>query len=196
MFNWFLKQRARNVPISDELLKTKALYFHAKHKEKPGNFNASIGWLKKIKKRHGIRRLEICGEKLSNKPESADPFLAKFKNKIMELELTPDQIYNCDESGLFFRLLPDKTLVSSRESSAPGRKISKERVTFLACMNASGTHKLKLLVIGKSKNPRAFKNFNHKPVNYRANKSAWMTSVIFEEWFRNYFVPEVCIVLV
>ena len=62
-------------------------------------------------------------------------------------------------------------------------------------MNASGSHKLKLFVIGKSENPRAFKNFNNKPVHYRGNKNAWMTYVVFEDWFKNVFVPEVCILI-
>ncbi|VVD04997.1 unnamed protein product, partial [Leptidea sinapis] len=43
-----------------------------------------------------------------------------------------------------------------------------------------GTEK-KLMVIGKSKNPRRFKNIKKLPVTYKANKSAWMTSQLFEE---------------
>ena len=37
-------------------------------------------------------RLKICAEKLSYKPESVDPFLDQFKNKINEQQLTADQI--------------------------------------------------------------------------------------------------------
>ncbi|XP_044590927.1 tigger transposable element-derived protein 4-like [Cotesia glomerata] len=37
------------------------------------------------------------------------------------------------------------------------------------------------MVIGKSKNPRCFKNIKKLPVTYKANKSAWMTSQLFEE---------------
>ena len=40
--------------------------------------------------------------------------------------------------------------------------------------------KRKLLVIGKSKKPRCFKNIQTLPVNYKANKKAWMTSKLFE----------------
>lgn len=172
---------------------SKALYFHRKHSEKSGGFNASLGWIKKFKARHGIRRLKICGEKLSNKPQYVDTFLDKFRSKVNEMGLIPDQIYNCDESGLFYRLLPNRTLVSLKETSAPGPKASKERITFLPCTNASGTHKLKMLVIGKSANPRAFRNFKNNPVHYMSSKNAWMTSILFDEWFKSSFVPEVCI---
>jgi hypothetical protein len=50
----------------------------------------------------------------------------------------------------------------------------------------TGTVKKKLLVIGKSKNLRCFKNIKRLPVTYKANKSAWMTSTIFEEKIRKW----------
>jgi hypothetical protein len=57
--------------------------------------------------------------------------------------------------GVFYR---KKTFIHREESNAPGRKIAKDRITFMPCSNASGTHKFNLLVIGKAKNPRTFKN--------------------------------------
>jgi hypothetical protein len=43
------------------------------------------------------------------------------------------------------------------------------------------------LVIGKSLNPRCFKNINKSalPVTYRANSKAWMRSNIFIEWLQH-----------
>lgn len=180
------------MPISVEILKAKARELHNKNDE-PGGFNASNGWFANFKKRHGIRMLKICGEKLSNKAILVDPFIKKFQEKVEELGLKPDQIYNADETGLFFKVMPNKTLVSFKETTAPGRKVSKERLTFLACTNASGMHKVKPFLIGKALNPRAFKGFQSNPVVYKANKNAWMTLSLFEEWFHHTFVPEVCI---
>ncbi|XP_054087866.1 jerky protein homolog-like [Zeugodacus cucurbitae] len=107
-----------------------------------------------------------------------------------ELELCNDQLYNADESGLFWKLLPEKTYVSSMEKRAPGVKSEKQRITFLCCSNATGSHKLKLLVIGKVKNPRSFRNFQC-PTDYKSSKSAWMTSAVFKEWFHESFVTQV-----
>lgn len=196
LYDWFMKKRADNVPVSSEVLVKKAKMLHNSIKEHSGEFRGSSGWITNFKKRHGIRVLKITGEKLSNVPESVPPFLLKFENKVREKDLKPEQIYNADESGLFWKLLPAKTMVHFKERSAPGRKTSKQRITFLACTNATGSHKLKPLVIGKAKKPRAFKNFGNIPVVYKANRNAWMTLVMFEEWMQNNFVPEVTLLSV
>jgi hypothetical protein len=52
----------------------------------------------------------------------------------------------------FFRLTPDKKLKFKGEKCV-GSELSKDCITVL-CANADGTEKRKLLVIGKSKNPR------------------------------------------
>ncbi|XP_053960459.1 jerky protein homolog-like [Anastrepha ludens] len=87
-------------------------------------------------------------------------------------------------------LLPEKTYASSLEKRAPGVKFEKQRIMFLCCSNATGSHKLKLLVIGKAKNLRCFKNFQC-PTNYKSSKFAWMASAIFKQWFHESFVPQV-----
>lgn len=194
LYRWFIKQRERNYPINALALKEKAKEIHLKLKEKDSAFNASDGWLQGFKKRFGIRLLKISGEKLSSQPQLVDPFKAILKAKIEEMGLCHDQLYNADESGLFWKILPDKSYVSSAEKSAPGMKTEKQRITFLCCANASGNHKLKLLVIGKARNPRVFKNFNC-PTEYTSSKSSWMTSTIFRDWFHKSFVPQVKIFL-
>jgi DDE superfamily endonuclease len=63
-----------------------------------------------------------------------------------------------------------------------GTKKDKERVTILLTANATGTHKLKPLFIGRSKQPRAFGKvkMNDLPhISYRNNRTAWMTMVRF-----------------
>ena len=110
-------------------------------------------------------------------------------------------------------MLPSKTLAARSEKSASGMmkqkdrasgmkkqkdrasgmKKQKDRVTLLSCANATGMNKLPLLFIGKSKNPRCFKNINKSalPVHYYNQKSAWMDSRFFLDWFHNEFVPAV-----
>uniref|UniRef100_A0A6B0TZ23 Putative tick transposon n=1 Tax=Ixodes ricinus TaxID=34613 RepID=A0A6B0TZ23_IXORI len=56
-----------------------------------------------------------------------------------------------------------------------GRKVSKERVTVLFCVNMDGSDKRRLFIIGKYKRPRCFKKRECLPVVYTANGKAWMT---------------------
>ena len=58
-----------------------------------------------------------------------------------------------------------------------GGKKSKDRITVLVGANMTGTEKLPLLVIGKSKKPRCFKGAT-APLDYTANAKAWMTGGI------------------
>lgn len=134
--------------------------------------------------------MSITGEKLSSNEAAVEPFKNLLRNKIQEMQLCHDQIYNADESGLFYKLLPQKTLAHQAEASAPGRKMSKQRITFMPCSNASGTHKMRLLVLGKSQKPRAFGNLS-LPVMYQGQKRAWVTKEILKNWFYEDFVPAV-----
>ena len=47
---------------------------------------------------------------------------------VQEKGLTPKQIYKADESGLLWKCLPQRTLVSSQEKSAPGFKKTKDMI--------------------------------------------------------------------
>lgn len=189
LYTWFLQQRKNHVPISTDILRSKARYFYEQITGK-NDFLASSGWLDKFKLRHGIRFLKVCGERISSNVDAVKPFQEKFLKIVNEMNIGPEQIYNADESALFWRVLPNTTWVHQDEKSAPGRKISKDRITFMPCCNATGTHKLPLLVIGKAQNPRAFKNCQ-LPVTYRATSRGWMTRTLFSEWFKTDFVPEV-----
>ncbi|XP_042897811.1 uncharacterized protein [Parasteatoda tepidariorum] len=64
----------------------------------------------------------------------------------------PSDIFN-DETGLFFNLLPIKTLTIKGEN-CHGGKLSKMRLTVLLCANADGSRKLTSLVIGRAEKPR------------------------------------------
>ena len=116
----------------------------------------------------------------------------KFSEIIANVNLTPEQIYNCDEIGLNYKMLPSRTLASGAEKTAPGFKTVKPKVTLLVCSNASGSHKLPLVLIGQSSKPRAFKNLSLRsfPVKYRSQKNSWMTCDIFSEWVPKEFVLE------
>ena len=67
------------------------------------------------------------------------------------------QNFNCDETGLYYRLLPHNTLAGSFEKRADGRKKSKDHVTLNACANVSGSIKLPLFSLAKQHTQGVFK---------------------------------------
>ena len=66
-------------------------------------------------------------------------------------------IFDYDETGLYFKMLLGYTLTSVN-NRPDGTKKAKDMVIINTCANASGTTKLPLLLIGKAKNPRCFRN--------------------------------------
>lgn len=90
-------------------------------------------------------------------------------------------MYNADETGLFYEMLPMKTL-DFKGKLCRGGKQSKKRVTVLLHANLDGFDKQPLLVISKSAKPRCFKGTRSLPVKYVANRCSWMTCAIFTEW--------------
>lgn len=127
VFYWFMQQREAKLPISINLLQQQGKKFHSQMcKITNCKFNASPGWVQKFQRRHGIRILKITGEKLSADVSAVAPFREQIVNKIVEMDLTLAQVYNADESGLYFRMLPTTTMVASDEREAPGKKQSKE----------------------------------------------------------------------
>ena len=66
----------------------------------------------------------------------------------------PRNVHNADETGLFFNMLPDRTLAYKGES-CHGGKHSKDRLTVLLCVNSDGSDKQVPNVIGKSPKPSA-----------------------------------------
>jgi len=93
-------------------------------------------------------------------------------------------IFKVDETGLFYRMDPNKSLTSS---DTKGKKKKKDRITVALCCNADGSEKIKPFVIGKLLNPRCFKNISVQLyMDYKANKKAWMTSFLFADFLHSF----------
>lgn len=180
LVRWLKHARAQNVPISSVTLKEKAKEIAEELNIE--DFGASNGWLERFKVRHCLSFKTICGEAAAVDVDAVDD----WKNSVLKEILSrfdASNVFNLDETGLFYRLLPDKTLSFKGEKCTSG-KASKQRVTILLGANMSGNEKLKPLVIGKSKKPRCFKNVKSLPVYYEANSKAWMTAMIWERHIR------------
>ncbi|XP_003740155.2 tigger transposable element-derived protein 2-like [Galendromus occidentalis] len=131
----------------------------------------------------------ICAKALELYPKLGGTRDFRASNGTSELS-TLEFIYNGDETGLYYRALPSRSLAARNERSAPGRKASKDRVTVMTCANATGNHRIPILLIGRSQNPRCFRGASI-PLVYRAQRKSWMSRDIFVDWYENTFTPAV-----
>jgi hypothetical protein len=136
------------------------------------NFKGSEGWLTGFKERLGLRQFTKEGEAGS---APSPEILEQYRRELQDIlrPYAPQDIWNADETGLFWKMLPSKTLARGRVA---GRKKDKARVTLLACCNSLGTEKLPLVFIHRFQRPRPMRNINYSllPVSYYWNDSAWM----------------------
>lgn len=178
VYSWFCKARNKAIPISGPLLKQKALETASSLKME--NFAASNGWLESFCRRHGITFKSICGESAEVNVDDVKDW--KTKLPWILRNYSPKDVFNADETGLYYRAMPNKTFALKNENCA-GKKAAKQRLTILLCANMEG-EKEDPLIIGKSKNPRCFKG-NHVdklPLEWIHNKKAWMTTEIMTRW--------------
>lgn len=177
LVKWFKQCRDQNVSVGGPILKEKAQAFAKSLGH--GKFRASNGWLDNFKKRNNIVFRKLCGESASVNNDVCNEWKTKLELLLKDYE--PQDVFNADETALFYKCLPDETLTFKNEK-CHGGKNSKERVTLLLAANMTGTEKLRHLFIGKSKKPRCFAGCNSFPVDYTANKKAWMNAALFAEW--------------
>ncbi|VCX35505.1 unnamed protein product [Gulo gulo] len=191
VYMWYQQKRSAGVPVRGVELQAAAERFAQCFGRT--DFKASTGWLFRFRNRHAIGNRKICGDQvLSSASENVEPFRQKLYVLIKEEKLSLAQLYSGDETDLFWKSMPENIQASRKEICLPGRKINKERLSALLCANADGTHKLKSVIIGKSKLPRSVKeDTGTLPVIYKPSKDVWFTRELFSEWFFQNFVPEV-----
>ncbi|XP_033222730.1 tigger transposable element-derived protein 4-like [Belonocnema kinseyi] len=161
---WFKQARDKKIPVSGPILQMKAQEFVSvwivltSRRLMVGCRSSNIVTTLSRRKCVGKKQLSIC-------VDSKD-------------------IFNADETTLFYGGLPNKTLAFKGEDCRSS-KLSGVRIIVLVGANSHGIVKLPLLTIGKSANPRCFKNVKTKPCEYESNNKAWMTRDIFEKWLLN-----------
>lgn len=180
LLRWFQQARNLNVPVSNSILQEKSINLALQLGV--DNFSPTIGWLTRWKNRNNIVFKKTCEEKKDADFEAAENYLNNF---IASSNYAPNDIYNADETGLYYRALTNSTF-DFKGNTVNGCKKQMQRLTILLVCNMTGTDKRRPLIIGKSKNPRCFRAVKTLPVDYYANSNAWMTSQIFTEFLRKW----------
>jgi hypothetical protein len=150
-----------------------------------GGFKASNGWLDGFKKRNNITFKTSVGEAGLVDSKIIQNYLNVVLPDLIK-DYEPRNIFNADETGLFYKAMPNKTMYY-KNLACNKVKVVKDRLSILFCSNMDGSEKLKPLVIGKSENPRCFSGINrvNLPVNYTNNRTAWMNAEIFSKFLND-----------
>ena len=110
-------------------------------------------------KRHALRSVTLHGEAGQVQASAVAKDIGILRSHLSDYDA--EHIYNIDETGLFFKLLPRRTYISASEDRKSLRGVkamkAKDRITALVCTNAMGTQKLPMAIIGTAKQPRCFK---------------------------------------
>ena len=116
----------------------------------------------------------------SNDPPSAAEFSRIFIEKFLSENLNLDNIYNADKSGISWQQLMACTPALRLEEERVSRqKESEDRVTALFCCNATGSHQIPLLTIGKLKTPQCLNNLIAEKSKDKRLKTLENLSVIY-----------------
>ncbi|KAL0035937.1 hypothetical protein WJX77_008310 [Trebouxia sp. C0004] len=208
LMQWFGQMRAKGALLSNKLVSTKALSLA--EKLQLADYKASDGWLSRFKKRHGIKLQRPHGESGAADMEGVDIAQTVVAKIIVELGFSMENVYNMDETGLYAlqsqaqqdagcwyacskRLaVPAVCWILSPKhdplvaGTVQGMKMQKDRITVAVCVNATGTDRMKLIVIHTAKRPRDFgKTWQASDfVDYFNNTKAWMNMQVFETWVR------------
>lgn len=183
LYQWCLRSE-ESIIITQEILRVKVQFFwqnllQYQDQEMP---TFSNGWLFGFQQRRSIKFRQQHGE-AGAIPVEAEQEMVEVRSALGPY--APCDTYNCDETALFWKLVPDRGLSTK---SVPGRKKEKARITGLFCCNADGSDRLPIWFVGTAKKPRAFAaagvNVNHLNMVWKSNRIAWMTAVLFEEYLR------------
>ena len=112
LYIWFWQMQEKVVPVTGPILLEKENEYHVLlYADSPKPFRASYGFQCQFCNRFGIKSLSICVEKLSADLISADEFVQNFAE--LTDGYTQDQIFNCAETGLYYKMLPGHTLTTT-----------------------------------------------------------------------------------
>uniref|UniRef100_A0A8C4KDL9 Tigger transposable element derived 4 n=1 Tax=Dromaius novaehollandiae TaxID=8790 RepID=A0A8C4KDL9_DRONO len=181
LMKWYRIAQCLNVPVNGPMLRLKANDFAQKLGH--GDFKCSNGWLDRFKSRYGlVLRARPAGAAAT---AAVDALTLWYQNVLPYYlnDYQPKNVFNVKETGLLYQMLPNNTFSFKGETCSVG-KLSREQITVVVGTNMDGSEKLPLLVIGKNRSPRCFKDVKSLPVDYEANDMAWMTPEVFEQWVR------------
>jgi len=104
---WTSQAVATGLPLTDMILQQKGLEF-ARMLNIEDQLKCANGWVYKFKQRNGLQKVNFSGEANSAPLETLPEERARLCTILAKYN--KEDIYNADETGLFFRMEPNQTL--------------------------------------------------------------------------------------
>ena len=122
-------------------------------------FKESRAWMEKYIRRNGIQSsIKLHGKGQAILPENVAQRIAEIQNIARDYELC--NIYNQDESGLFYRLCQSRSYLINEECWAHTRgshlQKAKQRLTVYFAVNSNISDILPIRYIGSARVPTCF----------------------------------------
>ncbi|GFV62502.1 uncharacterized protein TNCV_630811 [Trichonephila clavipes] len=92
-------------------------------------FSASKRWLTGFLKRNALHYIKITGESATAEEGAAKIFPEELAKTIEDGDYSADQVFHADETGLYWKKLPNRTYVAKDEEIASGHKAKNESLT-------------------------------------------------------------------
>ena len=196
VFQWFRSIRAfkgsrKPLPVSRSMLKARAA-LEAK-RLRVVNFCASDGWLFRWRWRFNVTvSARLHGEAADVDLVAAECEMHKLRTELAQYSIS--NIFNMDETGLFYRAIPNRSYLCEGDACQTGRGSkaikAKERLTVILCVNATGSCKMTQVVIGSAKQPRCFKK-TPSCLPYYFQPNAWNDTANYNKWWNEVFLPSI-----
>ncbi|KAJ5583768.1 jerky [Penicillium sp. DV-2018c] len=182
LIHWITLSRG-TIPISQEVIREKARFFWNQLPEYEGMEMPifSNGWLAGFQARGSVRSRSNLGEDGST-PAAAAEAMIPIRQALEAYD--PKDIFNCDETALYWKRIPDRSLTTE---ALPGQMQRKAKISALFCCNADGSEKLHPWFIGTAQKPRAVVaagvNISNLNFRWKSNTKSCMVTKFFE-WLR------------
>ena len=181
----------------DDLKRVVKQFLDSSQRQSPFPDNIpGIDWLLSFEKRHpdlAKRKPQLLAQNRANNatPETINLFFDMYEKVVKENNLTADQIWNCNETGLNTDMTAKKVFIpkGKKDSHLKSPTAGKTSYSVLACGSASGRI-LPPFTVYKGKNLYAQWTKNGPPnAGYGCSESRWIHDANFESWFAAVFVP-------
>ena len=90
------------------------------------SFNVSHGWFHQFKARANLHNVKVSGEPASTDTVAAREFPEMLQEIVDEGAYLPEQVFNVDETGLYWKRMPDRSYLRKEEKLMPGYKAEKD----------------------------------------------------------------------